>query len=190
MSVRPRIGVFGGQFDPPHAGHVALVTAAMGQLGLDRLIVVPAARPPHREAPAADPETRLRMARAAFAGIPHVEVSRIEIDRPGPSYTADTLEALAPMGDLLLLLGADQLAALSDWHDPGRVRALAALAVAPRDDGEAAAADVTVLDMTPIDVSSSAVRAALRAGADPADLLPAPVAAVVAAAGLYRQGEC
>jgi nicotinate-nucleotide adenylyltransferase len=186
---RPRIGVFGGQFDPPHEAHVALARAAIDQLGLDRLIVVPTARPPHRPAPRTDAETRLRMAAAAFADMPRVEVSRMELDRPGPSYTADTLEALAPLGDLHLLLGADQLGALPAWHEPDRVRALATLAVAPRP-GEATDEGVTRLAMAPVDVSSSGIRAAVAAGADPRGLLPAGVAAIVSAAGLYRKPEC
>ena len=189
MTRRARIGVFGGQFDPPHAAHLALARAAIDQLGLDRLIVVPTARPPHRPAPLTDPETRLRMAQAAFAGMPRVEVSRMELDRPGPSYTADTLAALAPLGELHLLLGADQFGALPAWHDPDRVRSLAALAVAPRD-GVATGDGVTALRMVPVGVSSSAIRAAVAGGADPRDLLPAGVAEIVSAAGLYRKGEC
>jgi nicotinate-nucleotide adenylyltransferase len=189
VSDRPRIGVYGGQFDPPHAAHVAVARAAVEQLRLDRLVIVPAGSPPHRVQPQAGAEERLAMARAAFAGVPGAEVSRMELDRPGPSYTADTLAALAPAGELHLVLGADQLADLDAWHEPGRVRELAAIAVAPRP-GITVPDGVPVLRMAPVDLSSSGVRAALRGGADPASVLPAEVAAIVVSAGLYRQGEC
>jgi cytidyltransferase-like protein len=109
-----RIGVFGGQFDPPHNGHLAVVRAARDQLGLDQMLIVPSARPPHRPDPATPAETRYRLAQAAFAAEPGVEVSRIELDRDGPGYTVETLEALAgPDRELYLILGADQLAAMA-----------------------------------------------------------------------------
>ncbi len=139
-----RIGVFGGQFDPPHNGHLAVVRAATKQLGLDRVLVVPSARPPHRPARRRPPRPATGWREAAFAGEPGVEVSRIEIDRDGPGYTAKTLEALSgPDRELYLILGADQLAALESWNRPERVRELARLAVAarpgaPRQTGRAA----------------------------------------------------
>ena len=98
------------------------------------------------------------MAQAAFAGEPGVEVSRIELDRDGPGYTAETLEALAgPDRELYLILGADQLAALESWHRPERVRELARLAVAARP-GAPPADAAARLQMEPVDVSSSALR--------------------------------
>ena len=103
----------------------------MRQLHLDRLIVVPAGQPPHRDAGTTPPELRYRMAEAAFPGPGRVEVSRIELDRDGPDYTADTLEKLAPEGRLFLIVGADH-ADLPGWHAPERVRELATLVVAPR----------------------------------------------------------
>src|SRR5690242_19971699 len=93
-----RIGVFGGQFDPPHNGHLAIVRAARDQLGLDRVLVVPSARPPHRPAPATPAEARYRLAQAAFAGEPRVEVSRLELDRDGPRSPAGPPGALAGPG--------------------------------------------------------------------------------------------
>jgi nicotinate-nucleotide adenylyltransferase len=184
-----RLGVFGGEFDPPHLGHVAVVRVAREQLGLDRVIVVPTARPPHREAPATPAETRLRLAEAAFAGEPGVEVSRLELDRPGPSYTVDTLIALAPRGRLVLILGTDQAAGLLDgtWHESDQVRRLAELAVAPRGPGEVVSGPrVTPLDMAPVDVSSTDVRAALLAGGGDG-LVPPAVLEAIRSEGLYRQ---
>src|SRR5204862_1153054 len=116
-----------------HLGHLAVVRAAREQLALDRVIVVPTARPPHREASPTPAETRLRLAEAAFAEDPAVEVSRMELDREGPSYTVDTLRALQPRGDLVLILGADQASDLlgGRWHESLEVLSLAHLAVAP-----------------------------------------------------------
>ena len=184
-----RIGVFGGEFDPPHLGHLAVVDAAREQLSLDRVIVVPTARPPHREASSTPAETRLRLAEAAFAGEPDVEVSRIELDRPGPSYMVDTLRALAPYGELVLILGSDQASELlaGRWHEAPEVLRLVRLAVAPRGPAETHhRPGVTELEMEPVDVSSTRVRAALRAGGGSGDVPPA-VLELVRAEGLYRQ---
>jgi nicotinate-nucleotide adenylyltransferase len=185
-----RIGVFGGQFDPPHNGHLAIVRAAREQLGLDRVLVVPSARPPHRPVPATPAETRYRLAQAAFADEPGVEVSRIEIDRDGPGYTAETLEALAgPDRELYLILGADQLAALDSWHRPERVRELAHLAVAARSGAPPADAAARLV-MEPVDVSSSALRRLIGEGADVSAMVPAGVADAIAREELYAHSPC
>jgi nicotinate-nucleotide adenylyltransferase len=185
-----RIGVFGGQFDPPHNGHVAVVRAARDQLGLDRVLVVPNPHPPHPPSPPTPAETRDGLALAAFAGEPRVEVSRLELDREGPSYTADTLEALAGPGrELYLILGADQLAALGSWHRPDRVRELARVAVAARP-GAPHAEDAEELEMEPVDVSSSELRQRVAEGADVTGLVPAEVAAAIEREGLYAPTPC
>jgi nicotinate-nucleotide adenylyltransferase len=185
-----RIGVFGGQFDPPHNGHLAVVRAARDQLGLDRVLVVPSARPPHRPAPATPPETRYRLAQAAFAGEPGVEVSRMELDRDGPGYTVETLEQLAgPDRELYLIVGADQLAALEWWHRPDRVRELARIAVAGRR-GAPPADGAVQLVMEQVDVSSSAVRRMIGEGADVRAMVPAAVGRAIAREGLYLQTPC
>jgi nicotinate-nucleotide adenylyltransferase len=185
-----RLGVFGGQFDPPHNGHLAIVRAARDQLGLDRVLVVPSSRPPHRAAPQTPAETRYRLALAAFADEPRVEVSRLELDRPGPSYTVDTLERLARPGqDLYLILGADQLAALGSWHRPDRVRELARVAVAARP-GAPPADGAEELVMQPVDASSSELRRGVAEGVDVSDLVPAGVVAAIGREGLYRPTPC
>jgi nicotinate-nucleotide adenylyltransferase len=185
-----RIGVFGGQFDPPHNGHVAVVRAARDQLGLDRLLVVPSPHPPHRPSPRTPAETRYRLALAAFADERGVEVSRLELDRAGPSYTADTLQLLAGPGrELFLILGADQLAALDSWHRPDRVRELARVAVAARS-GAAHADDAQELVMHPVDVSSSELRRRVANGMDVTGLVPAAVSAAIAREGLYAPTPC
>lgn len=185
-----RIGVFGGQFDPPHNGHLAIVRAARDQLGLDRVLVVPSARPPHRPAPATPAETRYRLAQAAFAGEPGVEVSRMELDRAGPGYTAETLEALAGHGrELYLIVGADQLAAMASWHRPERVRELAHVVVAARP-GAPAAGGADLLAIEPIDLSSSALRQRIGEGGDVRSMVPGAVVDAITREGLYLQTPC
>lgn len=185
-----RIGVFGGQFDPPHNGHLAVVRAARDQLGLDRVLVIPNPHPPHRPSPQTPAETRYRLALAAFGGEPGVEVSRLELDRAGPSYTVDTLAELArPDRELYLILGADQLAALPAWHRPGRVRELARVAVAARP-GAPHAGDAEELVMEPVDISSSELRRRVAEGADVSGLVPAGVAAAIEREGLYAPTPC
>ena len=127
-----RVGVFGGEFDPPHLGHLAVVRAARDQLALDRLLVVPTGLPPHRDASPTPADDRLRMAQLAFAGEPR---RRGQPDRARPrrdrATRVDTLRALAPLGELVLIVGADQCA-LRSWREPEEIRQLASLAVAPR----------------------------------------------------------
>jgi nicotinate-nucleotide adenylyltransferase len=185
-----RVGVFGGQFDPPHNGHVMVVRSARDQLRLDRVLVVPTGYPPHRPPADTPAETRYRLAQAAFAGERDVEVSRLELDRDGHSYTVDTLEQLAQPGvELYLIVGADQLAALPSWHRPDRVRDLAHLVVAGRP-GAPHAANARELVMRPVDVSSSDVRRMVADGMDVTGLVPAPVAESIEREGLYAQTPC
>jgi nicotinate-nucleotide adenylyltransferase len=184
-----RIGVFGGEFDPPHLGHLAVVRAARDQLALDRLLVVPTGQPPHRDASQTPTEDRLRMAQLAFAGEPGGEISRIELDREGPSYTVDTLRELSPLGELVLIVGADQCD-LRSWRDPDEILRLASLAVAPRGGhGRISGANVTELAMAPVDLSSTAVRERLAQGIGEDAVDPA-VLALIRARGLYGRTPC
>ena len=127
--------MLGGTFDPIHVGHLALARAAVDQIGLERLLLVPAGQPPHKPAGAvASGEDRLAMIRLAIAGDPRLAASRIELDRPGPSYTVDTVEALletadwadgAGASDLIVVLSAESFAGLPSWHDPPRLLGIA-----------------------------------------------------------------
>ena len=129
----PRIGVFGGTFDPVHHGHLAIALAALESLPLDRVIFVPARRSPLKEAgPVASEADRLAMLERAIDGEGRFTFSRLELDRPEPSYTVDTLEALAGEGQLFLILGADAARDLVRWRKPERVRELATVVVARR----------------------------------------------------------
>jgi nicotinate-nucleotide adenylyltransferase len=208
--VRPgSIGILGGTFDPFHLGHLALARAARDQLGLERVLVVPAAVPPHkRRQPATAPEVRLALVEAGIAGEPRLEASRLELDRPGPSWTVDTIAALAASEraagrepDLTVILSAESVAGLASWHEPERLLDLARIAIAPRAGHEppnlaAIAADFpahadrfVVIDGPRVDVSASAIRRRAAAGGSLANLVPTGVAEAMAADRLYRQPE-
>ena len=195
-----RLGVLGGTFDPVHVAHLALGEVARQELALDRVIFVPAGQPWRKSgreiAAGAD---RLQMLRLATAGNPAFEVSSLEIDRPGPSYSEVTLEALQrehPGAEMFFILGRDALIDFPQWHDPQRIAELATLAVAERDDvvlgaeGEAGLPGPHVrlrrLQMPRVDISATAIRQYVRDGRSIRYLVPDPVAAYIEERGLYR----
>jgi nicotinate-nucleotide adenylyltransferase len=174
-----RVGILGGAFNPPHLGHLVCAQEALVQLELDKVVFVPVGVAPHRtldDDPG--PEVRLEMVELAIADDEHFTTSRIEMDREGPSYTADTLEQLreeSPEDELFLILGGDQAAALASWHEPEKVLERATLAVFERLSwgrnaivikiGRMPGAErVRYLDMPLIQVSSSAIRRRVREG--------------------------
>ena len=131
-----RIGVFGGAFDPPHLAHVALVQAAIEQLQLDEVRVLPTGHAWHKAHGLSDAAHRLAMTRLAFQGVAGVVVDDREIRRSGPTYTVDTLEALGqewPGSQLFLLIGDDQRRALPAWHRIGDIARMAIICAADRD---------------------------------------------------------
>lgn len=192
------MGVLGGTFDPPHIGHLVVACEALWQLGLDEVRLVPARVPPHKPGvPVAPAERRAAWLEEAVAGRPGLVVSRVELERAGPSYTADTLEAMAaaePGVALWFLLGADQLEGFPGWHDPERILRRARLAVAARGDtglaaatalaGRVATGRADVLDVPPIGVSSTMIRRRMAAGEPVGHLLPGPVEAALVREGL------
>ena len=204
------LGVFGGTFDPIHVAHLALAEEAADSLGLERVLFVPAGSPPHKPGVAVTPGAdRLAMLRLAIAGNERFEVSRIELDREGPSYTVDTLEALAagrssdgaPSDDtglITLILSADAFLGLRSWRQPRRVLELARLAVAPRDGYPEAGPDflsthfpdlagrAVFLDGPRIRLSASVLRERAAAGRSLRYLVPDAVAAYIGDHGLYR----
>jgi nicotinate-nucleotide adenylyltransferase len=188
----PQIGVFGGLFNPPHVGHLSLCQEAAWQLGLDRVVLVPTGRPAHRAAPREAPEMRLRLAQAAALGNPMFTVSRLEVDRVGPSYTVDTLRELSsryPGSGLHLLIGADQLKAMDTWHEPAAIVQLARLAAALRPGTDVSRVDAPNLDwveMPQIGISSSLIRERVRAGRPIRYFVPDAVRELIEAEGLYR----
>ena len=136
-----KIGIFGGTFDPPHKGHSTAAKAAVVALDLDRLLVIPDAQPPHKKLPEDAPkaEVRLELTGLAMAGVRKAEVSDIEIDRGGRSYTVDTvrqIRQLYPKAELYLLLGTDMFFCFDSWKDFREILDMVTLAVFARRDGE------------------------------------------------------
>jgi nicotinate-nucleotide adenylyltransferase len=197
-----RLGILGGMFNPPHLGHLVCAQEAHSQLGLDAVLFMPVAAPPHKEAgedPGAD--HRCTMCRLAVRGDERFAVSSLEIERGGPSYTVDTLAELRerhPEDDLIFIAGGDMAASLPTWREPERVLELAAFAVAERrgavreDVAErwrslgADAPEPVFLDMPRVDVSSSEVRRRVREGRPVRYLVPDAVGEYISDRGLYR----
>jgi nicotinate-nucleotide adenylyltransferase len=194
-----RLGIVGGTFDPIHLGHVAMAEAGAACAGLERVLLVPSAMPPHRAAAAAPAADRLEMCRLAAAGHPLLEVSDVELRRSGPSYTADTLRQLAAdrEGDeLYLLLGWDAARELRSWRSPDEVLRLARLVVVSRPgyarparaDLVAAGIDpdrVLLCDVPTPDVESTDVRRLIERGRDLTGLVAPEVEAYLRRRHLY-----
>ncbi|MBI2913068.1 MAG: nicotinate-nucleotide adenylyltransferase [Chloroflexi bacterium] len=196
-----RLGVLGGTFDPVHLGHLILGETAREQLRLERLLFVVARQPWRKAARAVAPaEHRLAMLRLAAAGNPWFEVSTMELERPGPTYTVDTLEGLRRENrgaELFFLVGSDALLDLPNWRQPERIVELATLALARRPGGGLERGDlserlpgltsrVVEIDMPLIDISASAVRERVRKGLSIRYLAPEAVEAYIRELGLYR----
>jgi nicotinate-nucleotide adenylyltransferase len=196
------IGILGGTFNPPHMGHLVMAQEALDQLDLDRVVLMPVAVPPHKEA-GEDPGAgaRVELCRLAVAGDERFAVSTLEIERGGASFTVDTLRELhdlEPEHDLTFIVGGDMAESLPAWREPQAILSLATLAVAEREGVRRE--DITRLleplhegdrvvffDMPRIDVSSSAIRRRVAEGRPIRYLVPDAVAEAVAARGLYRQ---
>jgi nicotinate-nucleotide adenylyltransferase len=189
-----RLGIYGGSFDPPHLGHLLPVLDAAEQLGLDHVRFVPTAVQPLKvgraSASAAD---RLAMTERLVQGIPGFSVDPAEIDRPGLSFTVDTLAELAvelPDSDRFLILGADAYSLFDQWRDPERVRALATIVVLVRGDGTMPASrampGVQMLQSRRVDISSTELRARVRDGRTIRGFVPDAVADYIAEHRLYR----
>jgi nicotinate-nucleotide adenylyltransferase len=196
-----RIGILGGTFNPPHLGHLVCAQEAYLQLRLDRVMLIPARTPPHK--PVEDEPGalhRLELCRCAVDGDERFEVSALEIERTGTSYTVDTLEELnsrAPDSELFLIVGGDVAAGLPLWQEPERVLELATLAVAKRRGtarervqqaliGLAGGDRAEYFRMPRIGISSTMIRRRVRAGEPIRYLTPTPVADYIQRHNLYR----
>lgn len=196
-----RLGILGGTFNPPHVGHLICAQEALVQLELDSVILMPVAAPPHKAlADDPGPERRMEMCWLAVGGDERLGVSRLEVDRGGPSYTVHTLSTLAAArrdDELVWIVGGDMAASFAQWRDPEEILRLCTLAVAERagagrqeidsalatvDGGDA----VRFFEMPRVDVSSSEVRRRVGAGRPIRYLVPDEVVDYVEAHGLYR----
>jgi nicotinate-nucleotide adenylyltransferase len=195
------IGILGGTFNPPHMGHLVMAQEALDQLDLERVVLLPVALPPHKEA-REDPGggARVELCRLAVAGDERLAVSTLEVDRGGASYTVDTLRELhelSPEHDLTFIVGGDMAQSLPAWREPEAILVLARLAVAeragvrrediarrlePLHGGDR----VTFFDMPRIDVSSSDIRHRVAEGRPIRYLVPDAVAAAIVQRNLYR----
>jgi nicotinate-nucleotide adenylyltransferase len=196
-----RLGILGGTFNPPHLAHLVCAQEAHRELGLDRVLLIPAAIPPHKpveQEPGA--EHRLQMCRLAIGDDERFAVSDMELRREGPSFTVDTLAVLttqAPNDELVLILGGDIAAGLPEWHAPERVLELATVAIAkrrgtPRGKVEQALATLPgserarFFEMPTIGISSTMVRRRVGAGIPIRYFVPDQVLDYIEREGLYR----
>jgi len=200
-----RIGVLGGTFDPPHVGHLWLATLAADAIGLDRVLFMPAAQPPHKGGQLVTRATdRLLMTRLAIAGNPAFELCTIEMERPGPSYTIDSIVELERLygidARLVLLMAADSLAQIDTWREPDRLLERVEWAVGPRPGsplpersalesrfGELASR-IHLLTGPSLDLSSSEIRRRVAGGHAIRYLVPRGVEELITERGLYRRG--
>ena len=197
------IGILGGTFDPIHVAHLASAEEAREVLGFERVLFVPAATPPHKAGqPRSSAEDRAAMTALAIEGNPAFELSRIELDRPGPSYSVDTLAALidgAPTGSsFTFILSTEALPGLPAWHRPDHLLDLCRLAVVPRgdlprpdqgwlDEHFRGRSDRFIfLDGPHLDISASTIRERVQAGRSIRYLVPEAVRAYIDDHGLYK----
>ncbi len=195
-----QIGLYGGTFGPPHLGHVYAAKTFLREIPLDRLIIMPAGIPPHKEKASGDtPEKRLAMCRAAFGDLPKTEISDYEIRKPGKSYTVETLEMLTkPDREITMLCGTDMFTTLDHWHRASDIFSLCTIACLARENGSATViretaeryrnaydAKIVLLTGKPLVLSSSEIREKLRGGADMTPYLPRAVADICRREKLY-----
>jgi len=195
------VGILGGTFNPPHIGHLVCAQEARSQLGLDRVVLMPVHTPPHKAAlDDPGPEARLALCQAAIAGDEELEISALEIERGGSSYTVDTLRALHGSregDDLTFIVGGDMASSLPSWREPEALLELARVAVAEREEhrrqeiaerlGALRGADerIVFFTMPRLDISSSDIRRRIAEGRPIRWLVPAEVCDEIERRGLY-----
>ncbi|MDP9244922.1 MAG: nicotinate-nucleotide adenylyltransferase [Chloroflexota bacterium] len=197
-----RIGILGGTFDPPHIGHLWLATLAADALNLDRILFMPAAQPPNKRQQRLTRATdRLLMTRLAITGEPRFGLTMIEMERPGPSHTIDSVEQLQasyPDAQLFLVMAADSLRQIDTWREPDRLLSMIEWAVGPRPGTEMpteeglrerfgpAAGRIHLLVGPSLDVSSSQIRERVAGGHAIRYLVPRAIEELIASRRLYR----
>jgi nicotinate-nucleotide adenylyltransferase len=188
-----KLGIYGGSFDPVHLGHLLVAQAAIEELGLDKLVFIPAAQSPFKPENRPAPDgVRLQLLRLALAGKTNCEVDDQEIRRGGTSYTIDTLRDYAkrfPGAELFYLIGADNAAKLNEWRAPDELAQLAEFVAVPRPGKPAPIFPTPFRGRTlkgfPFGVSSSQIRARVKAGLPIDHLVPPFVAPAICAAKIY-----
>ena len=202
-TVAARIGIFGGAFDPPHNAHTALAAAALAQLDLAELRIFPTGQAWHKARRLSPATDRLAMARLAFGDMPRTIVDAREVLRSGPTYTLDTLHELqreCPDAQLVLIMGADQAEALPNWHGWREILSIAIISVVHREKSAGnstcfdpqslanlpAGAHFETLELAPINLSATAIRAHCAAGQDISSLVAPAVAHYIDQHLLYR----
>lgn len=198
---KQRIGIYGGSFSPPHAGHVKLAEAFLASFRLDRLLVIPSGNPPHKRIDGgADGKSRVDMCRAAFLPLSDkIEVSELEAFRTDPCYTVDTLRHYSSEGELYMLCGSDMFLTLESWREPEEIFRLSTVVGGARiDDSDTAtamneAADryrrrfgavCHVMEFEPIELSSTSIRHELETGKKPEGICDG-VFEIIKSRGLY-----
>ena len=200
MATPKRLGVMGGTFDPIHYGHLVTAEEALWQFGLDEVVFVPTGQPWMKASREVSPaEDRYLMTVIATASNPRFSVSRIEVDRRGPTYTVDTLNELRERAEeeieLFFITGADAILEIFHWKDPEEVLALAHFIAAPRPgydlqrfqrEAPTSHPNVSVMDIPALAISSSDIRRRVREGHPIRYLVPEGVHTYILKAGLYR----
>jgi nicotinate-nucleotide adenylyltransferase len=188
-----RLGLYGGSFDPVHLGHLLVAQAAREELGLDKVVFIPAAQSPFKpDHPPTPAEVRVRLLRLALQGLAWTELDLQEVQRSGISYTVDTLRTYAgrfPGDDLFYLIGADNASLLPKWRNAAELARLARFVVIPRPGADAPVLPEpfrgAALRGFPLGVSSSQIRARTKAGLSIQFLVPSAVAEAIATNRLY-----
>lgn len=201
MDKTEKIGIFGGSFNPPHNGHINLALSAYDALTLDKLLIIPSCSPVHKSGNEyADSYSRLEMCRLAFAGLRKgIEVSPVEIDRGGQSYTYDTLckiKADNPNSELFLIVGSDMLSIFDKWYKYSEILSMCRLCVLDR--GESCDIsqtgipenlknyDIKIINVYPVRISSSEIRKLIKTGEKIQGLLPEKAEEFIIDNGLYK----
>jgi nicotinate-nucleotide adenylyltransferase len=197
-----RLGILGGTFDPIHHGHLLAAEEAYHQLALDQVLLVPTGNPPHKpDRPISPAHHRVAMVELAIAARPHFALSRVDVDRAEPCYTVETLELLraelGPRPTFFFILGSDSLADFMTWYQPGRLLELCDLAVVRRPGAGIVLSEIERqlpviadrvhwIQMPLLQISSSDLRARVRAGRPISYLVPPSVEAYIREEELYR----
>jgi len=182
-----RLGLLGGTFDPPHYGHLVAAQEAAWKLDLERVLFLPARQNPLKQGEVmTDAETRCEMVSAAIQDDSRFELSRLDLDRPPPSYTVDLLRSLQQSDrELFFIVGADILPELPRWHAVDEIQHLATLVVVTRPGSPRPHGRVSVLEIPGVDVSSTELRRRVREGEPISYLTPPEVERIIKARRLY-----